>query len=219
MKLLEIFNKLTEPKDVLHKQSGTNQAFQWTTSKGNKVRLHINTEFGNSLYISFDVNDSDLEKSREIDREIMSSVFYKISEFIKQNEHIEIIEFTPLEDTSDLKGESKLYVKQLSQLIDSYSHLLSDDLVQNKDNALSGLYFTGKIDDDSLESFYSIYTQKLPKDAALKFRQLIDKIKQSNVTIENNRRRNMYLYAVRKYLPDWDYQVLSNGDVYLTKED
>jgi hypothetical protein len=208
MKLFEIFNKLTEPKNIntySHKDYGEYE-LSWTTSKGNRIKLYIQYdeygESGISCDVSFTVNNSTKEISRTTDPEIMSSIFYKIKQFIKRYNVKKII-FEPYEDIDDYDPNSSVK-KDIEQIYELSKPHMDRDSLHELNDYLKIVIQNGEIQKTRLYVINSFIKDFVPSDVHSKINKIIVNLTMMTDKVAGlNRRERIYIYAIKKYLPTW----------------
>jgi len=216
MLLNEILNRLTAPENARSNDTGDENHFeyQWTTKSGNKVTLEFIGYKPNAVTIVFDVNYETLETERDIDKEILSSIFFKIGEFIKQY-NINELKFEPMDDANDYK-EYGPKIKIMKDFIKKHAN------PAHQKSLISDL--TMIISDKTVDDFYLNYVKKISitafddehRTTFLSLLADLENLDHGSISGENRRKR-LYLYAIKKYLPDWT--VKQHGKyVYAYKE-
>lgn len=201
MRLNEILDRLTAPSDVADHDTGYDDGYEyaWNTKNGNRVTLNLNVYKPNACEISFDVNYEMKEETRDIDKEIISTVFYRIGEFIKSH-NINEIKFEPIDDSTDYVGFEPSLEKIRDFLRSNF-----DQKVANRIIALLPNLIQNKKVNKEFTSMLHMYTTTFTTKERNTFTSMIqdlENIEPSTISGQN-RRQKLYLYAIKKYLPDW----------------
>lgn len=96
---------------------------QFTTSKGNVVKVFFRWDFGRELRIDFAVNDSyNNDPSRDFDREILKGVLYVIIKYVKENSP-EIISLAFNDEDGNNKTRYNVFKNMLIKNLENYEEL------------------------------------------------------------------------------------------------
>jgi hypothetical protein len=216
MLLNEILDRLTPPENERQNGTGSHRDFEyhWKTKSGNSVTLSFLLYKPNAAEIMFEVNYDTLETGRELDKDILSSVFYKIGEFIKAHDITEV-KFEPVDDVNDYKG----YAPHIAVIKDFVENNAVPARQKGLIRDLSMLISDKKINQNYMNYIKLRASSAFDDEHRLKFVALLDQLEDMDHSSMGgqNRRKRLYLYAIKKYLPDWTVKQQSSY-IYAYKE-
>jgi len=216
MLLNEILDRLAAPENARKHDTASPNLFEyhWKTKSGNSVTLSFLLYKPNAVEIMFEVNYDTLETGRDLDKDILSSVFYKIGEFIKTHGITEV-KFEPVDDISDYKGYAP-HIEIIKDFVKNNAE------IRHQKGLIRDLSMV--ISDKKINHAYMSYIKSRASNAfddahRLKFEALLDQLENINHSSMGgeNRRKRLYLYAIKKYLPDWTVKQQSSY-IYAYKE-